>query len=276
MRTRFVMALLGVGMVAFVWSAGELRQSASQAYFRTQTYEDVYYLPSAQWLPVLSLGYKSALADLLWLKALVYFGEEIHHHGQVKHITHYADAILSLDPYFRAVYRWVSMGILYKPGAATLEDALAAARYLERAIQLFPSDGELAWDSGATWRYEVFPRAKDPSVRQHAKKRGVEQLQAAARLGGGPPWLALTNATELRGLGQTEQAIRHLEEMYATVQNDDTKQQIALQLEALRNRAHVEALEQFHTQWERERLDNYPYVSEALYVWLGNRITTPR
>jgi len=268
MRTRIFVAL---GLLAALVPLRELRLRAHDQFRATQRYEDVYYVPPPEWLPVLSLGHREALADLLWLKALVYFGEELSHRGEVRHAFDYAEAIAHLDPYFKRAYRWIGMAAIYRTGTVTAADARRAADFLERGARIFPDDGELAWDLGATLAYELAPLLHDAREKEEVKTRGIEHLALAARLGAGPPWLALSNAAQLRRLGHAEQAIRHLEEMYATVRDPDTKEQIRLHLEQLRSRAYAEAFVQAHRELEQNRRRDFPYVPPTLYLLLGHR-----
>ncbi|QQR88901.1 MAG: hypothetical protein IPJ88_11800 [Myxococcales bacterium] len=267
-KTALVLGLLctlGIGMRSF-------RLPALNYYMAHQRYEDVYYVPPKQWLATFSLGHKMALCDLLWLRALVYFGEEIQHKGEVKYLFNYVDAMLRLDPYFRQAYLWVGNVALYRTGKITSKDAYKAADYLKKGVALFPDDGELAWDLGATLTYELPPLLDNDEEKNRAKADGIPYLETAARLGAGPSWLALSNASELKRLGQTEQALRHLVEIYATIQDPDTKENIKAQISSLSDQAYAEALQAAFAEFSRERQEQYPYLSPTLYLLVGERI----
>jgi hypothetical protein len=109
---RIVALVMTLGVVAGVWS---LRGRAMDRYLGTQTYEDIYYLPPPEWLGAMSLGHRHALADLIWLRALIYFGDEFANRGAVKHVFNYGESMLALDPDFRRVYRWVGVAGVYTP-----------------------------------------------------------------------------------------------------------------------------------------------------------------
>jgi hypothetical protein len=126
-------------------------------YLETQTYEDIYYLPPPEWLQVMSLGHRRALADLIWLRALIYFGDEFESGGAVKHVFNYGDSMLALDPDFRRVYRWVGVAAVYTPTGSPLEFIERSIDVLRRGAERFPNDGELAWDVAATITYELLP-----------------------------------------------------------------------------------------------------------------------
>ena len=263
-------SMLVVCLAAGVWG---LRDRATTRYFETQRYEDIYYLPPPAWLQVMSLGHRRALADLIWLKSLIYFGEEFAHEGAVKHVFDYGDAMLALDPDFERVYRWIGMAGVYTPKESPIE-------YLERSIQVlrdgvdrFPNSGRLAWEAGATIAYELVPRLpRDHPEREALRLEASEHMISAARLGGGPPWLVLTNATTLGKLGQAERQQRHLEEMYAMVKDPDVKEQIEIRLSVLRDQAYAEAFKTAHEEFEARRRAEFPYMPSSLYYFVSEPI----
>ncbi len=261
--------LVALAVVALALSSRALRLRAFEQHQRGQRYEDIYYIPSASWLPVLSLGYRQALADLLWCQSLVYFGQEVVHRGAVKYVFEYTDAILALDPDFRRAYRWIATAAIYRPTALDVGVGVRASRYLERALRRWPSDGELHWEYGSLLRFELAPLEKDPAKKRGLLEHAAPHLEAAARLGAGPPWLAINSADLLNKLGRTEQAIRHLEELYATVQEPVVKEEIETRLALLRSRSYLEGMRAAHEQFERSREASYPYVSPGLFLFLG-------
>lgn len=256
-----------------------LRLSAFDQHQRAQRYEDTYYLPPARWMPVVSLGYTTAAADLLWCRLLVYFGEELGAHGAVKNLFQYTDAIVTLDPKFRAAYRWAATGIVYRPVPPTLEEALQGAEYLKRAVAIWPNDGELRWDLGSFLRFEVVPLVKnDPARKDRLLAEAAPHLHIAGLKGAGPPWLALNNASLLTKLGKKEQAIRQLEEVYPTVNDDETREAIKQRLTQLRSESYAEAIQVAVEQFESERQANYPYLSADMFLLVGPKVapTFPR
>jgi len=259
-----LIALLGV-MVCGV-GARALRLSAVAQRDATETYEDIYYLPPPAWLPAFSLGHREALADLIWMRSLIYFGEEFRERGELRHVFEYGEAMLTLDPDFRRVYRWIGMAGIYHPTAATEADTRRSVSFLERGVARFPDDGELAWDLGATEMYEFAPMLHDGPEKDALKLQATEHMMTAARLGAGPAWLVLANATQLKRLGQLEQAARHLEEMYSTVRDPDMRSQIGTQIAAIRGRSEAEALERAMRELDQAHRRDYPYLSLGLYL----------
>mgnify|MGYP001819202650 FL=1 len=269
---RIVALTLLIAALAGVWT---LRGRAMDDYLATRSYEDIYYLPPPQWLDVMSLGHRRALADLIWLRALIYFGEEFEHQGAVRHVFNYGEAMLALDPDFRRVYRWVGVAAVYTPLGSTNAVVERAIDVLRRGIERFPDDGQLAWDAGATIMYELLPNLpEDDPRRERLRMEGNEHMMAAARLGAGPDWLVITNATALRKLGEKELELRHLEEMYAMVRDPKVRSEIEIRLSQLRDEAYAEAFRSANEEFEERRLEEFPYMPASLYFFVADPVET--
>lgn len=270
--SRITAVLAVAAVLTGVWA---LRGRAMERFLQTQTYEDIYYLPPPHWLEVMSLGHRRALADLIWLRALVYFGDEFAHQGEVRHVFNYGDSMLALDPDFRRVYHWIGMAGVYTPTGSSTEVMERAIDVLRRGTERFPNDPELAWEAGATIIYELLPHLpNDDPNRERFEAEGRDFMMAAARLGGGPAWLVLTNASSLRKLGEADRELRHLEEMYAIVRDPNVKEQIGIRLSQLQDQAYAEAFQAANEEFERRREDEFPYMPPTLYFFVADPIET--
>jgi hypothetical protein len=258
-------------VVALGLIADRARERAQVWYARAQTYEDLYYLPPPNELILFSLGHRSALADLVWLKALVYFGDELNRRGHVANLFRYADAVLALDDQFVRAYRWVASAAIYRTGDVTVDDVRRAIRYLERAARLFPDDPELAWDLGATYAYELVPMLPVGPAREEARRKSLAHLEMAALHGAGPAWLGLQTASQLNSLGRKEQAVQHLQDLYAVTTDPAIKEQLGLRLAALQTEAYVEAMRAADSELETNRKRDFPYLNTSLYLVVGPR-----
>jgi tetratricopeptide (TPR) repeat protein len=254
-----------VALLALVLATLGVRGVAASEHAAAQTYEDLYTVPPPEWLRVLSSGYDDALAVLLWCSALVYQGDELIHSGGLDHVFDYAEAILALDPDFRAVYVWISSAGLYSPAGVTESDMSRTIDIIRRGRQRFPDDGELAWVLGATLAFEAPPYT--PEARRDAVRlEGLENLTVAARLGAAPDWLVLSNTSMLTQLGRADRAIEHLEEMYALVSDEQVRAQIAERIEQVRSDVYGAAFVDANERLEEERLRAFPYISPDLYL----------
>lgn len=263
------LAIAIFAVLAFV--VRELRLRAFSLHHENQHYEDIYYLPPPQFLSVLSMGFRDALADLIWCRSLVYFGEEMSRQSTVKHAFDYVDAVLTLSPDFRSAYAWAATVAVYRPVTPNVEDGMRGLTYLERALKRWPNDGELHWDYGSMLRFEVAPLLPKGPEKDRLLAMAAPHLATAASLGAGPAWLAINSSSLMERLGQNEQAIRHLEEVYGTVQDEKVKRVIEERLASLRSQAFVEALKAANQKIEASRRKSYPYLTPGLFFFVGER-----
>ena len=252
-------------------ASDQLRRHAQERYAAAQTYEDVYYLPPPAELQLFSLGHRAALADLVWMKALIYFGDELTHRGNVANLFRYADAILALDDHFARAYRWVASSAIYRTGKVAIGDVYKAIAYLERGVHVFPDDPNLAWDLGATYAYELVPMLPPGAPRDEARRKSLEHLEMAALHGAGPAWLGLLTASQLDSLGRKEQAVQHLQDLYATATDPVLKDQLAQRLTRLQTETYVEAMRAANDELEAAHARDFPYLSTSLYLLVGAR-----
>lgn len=267
MRTSTVQLAFVLGVVLALWLRGPLRDHA----VASTTYEDIYYLPPADWLPVLSMGYRHALADVLLIRSLVYVGEEYHQRGGADHVFDYMDGVLALDPRFEGAYHWVATAGLYQTEGIGREEVVRTLATLERGVAELPESGLLEWDLGATYAFEAPPYAESPAERDAWLLAGADHLMRASRLGAAPPWAVLSNARLLLRVGENERAIEHLEEMYSTVDDPTLREEIALRIAEMRNDTYANAFVEEADAIEERRLRELPYVHPELYFVLGPR-----
>jgi hypothetical protein len=268
-----VLSLVLVLAMAAVLAGTSLRRSAMRTFLESRTYEDVYYIPEPSALPLLSLGYREALADLIWIQALVYTGSEFIHRGDLGNVFRYADAIIMLDPKFRAAYRWAGTLGIYRPKGVTIEDHRRTIRYLEAAVREFPEDGELRWELGATMAYEIAPLLPLRSAeRERWKVRAREQFFEAARRGAGPSWIGVTAAMDDARAGSVERALTRLRELHAMAPDRGSRRRIERRIATLEGEAAAEAMRSVTRDFERRHRAEFPYVSEDLFLLLSPRV----
>ena len=97
-------------------------------------------------------------------------------------------------------------------------------------------------------------------------------MMMAARLGAGPPWLVLTNASSLRKLGEKDLELRHLDAVYALVRDPTVKSQIEVRIAQLRDQAYAEAFRKANEEFEQRRLREFPYLPPTLYLLVADPI----
>src|SRR5690606_6539997 len=96
-------AVVALGLLAIA-AGSALRARAMEAFIAARTFEDTYCLPPPAGLEALSPGHAEAVASSLYPQALVYFGGGMLHRTPARHVFDYAEAMIALDPAFRAPY----------------------------------------------------------------------------------------------------------------------------------------------------------------------------
>ncbi len=91
------------------------------------------YLPQAQYLRPMSLGYENALADILWFRTISYFGEHYRSDRTYPWLAYMCDLVTDLDPRAAHVYSFAGVILPWEAGQAD-----AGIRLLEKGTRTFP------------------------------------------------------------------------------------------------------------------------------------------
>lgn len=229
--------------------------------------EDTLYLPRPSALRMMSLGHTELAADLVFVRALIYFGSQFEQKGEYKWIDNYLDTITELDPKWKTPYRWAGVATMYNGRTITNQMVNASSRFLEKGVRQFPDDWELAFMLGCNYLFELHP--KDAQQKDEWRRIGGEWVRHAASVGGAPSWVPLLAATIMKQEGQDEAAVRHLEEVYVSTQDEDTRREVRNRLVSLHAKIDLarEARERaaFEAAWKA----TLPYASADLYTAIG-------
>lgn len=233
--------------------------------------DDVYALPPPAQLHLATLGWDSAVVDLLWAGLLVAYGTHWSEHRDFKDIPRYVDAILELEPTYAPVYRFVDTLLAYRPLQGTEEDVRMARRYLERGTRERPEDQRLWMRYGQFLAFVAPSFLRDRADIDAWRRDGANAMGHAVELGADAE-RALSAASLLTNAGATEEAIRYLEHAYAFTEHPammDVHEAIgrklaALEVTAMRDAADT-AAHAVDTRWRREM----PSVPRSLYLLLG-------
>lgn len=234
---------------------------------------DTLYLPPASVLAAASLGHREMAADLVAARANVYFGSQVASRGEHRWLARYLETAADLDPHFHRLYQRGAAMLVYTGRDFTVEALLAAIHLLERGRHAFPDDWELPFQLGFNLLFEL-PRLvgeDDPRVADW-RQQGVEALRQATLLDGVPPWLPNLAARMLTKQGSQELAVRHLEQIFASTNNAETRAEILHKLRDLRGRQLALELTEGAAALEKLVAERYPYAPEAFSLLLGPRI----
>lgn len=128
---------------------GVLLFSADQAAHRADMVRDhrveqhIRYLPDPEVLRIGAFGYDELLADFLWLKLILYYGESRKGQHELDFFEQLAHTVVSLDPRFMEAYRFGALVLSQDMG-----DPEGGIRLLERGMRAMPEDWWLPFEAG--------------------------------------------------------------------------------------------------------------------------------
>jgi hypothetical protein len=146
---------------------------------------------------------------------------------------------------------------------------LLSSHFLQEGVKHFPADWELAFMLGCNYLFEL--RTDDPQKKEAWRRQGAEWIRHAAIVGGAPPWVPLLAATIMRKEGQEEAAVRHLEEVYLTTQDERTREEVKNRLVALKAKLDFAKEERERNAFLKAWKETLPYVPPDLFVIIGAR-----
>lgn len=188
-RVAFIILFLTFG-TGFALTSERVRQARPDVSFEAR--EDTFVIAPASTLEVSTLNYRAFAATMMWVRALIYFGEW-RYSGTLRpaqHLESYASAIVDLDPQFYPAYEWYNTTSINALQQVGHEDLLRTARFMDRGIEQFPNDGELPFRVGMN--FMGYSKGREPAERIKELDLGVAYLKKAVRLGGVPSHIPLT------------------------------------------------------------------------------------
>ena len=215
---------------------------------------DVYALPSPEQSVVLSLGWRSALADLIFSDVLVSYGIHIQEKRRFEFAANYLETVIELDPKFRAPYRYGDTLLTLGSIKPRQQDYLVARKILERGMQEFPFDAELWTQAGQFMAYLAPSSFDDEALKKEWKLEGARRMARACELIGNNesvPFHCISAAAILSKAGEREATIRFLERVLTVVDDEEVR---GIALSFLQKT--VSESERDRVQWRSERFSD--------------------
>lgn len=226
------------------------------------------YAPSPAAAPFVTAGYRELAADLLWIRAKVYFAEM---DDTAEGLRGLIDAIVTLDPQLYKAYEFGARAIQWVDGGHTIDDILWSTELLRRGIAEFPEAWKLPYLLG---QILVFDLGEMKDERASAwRAEGLAVLDRAIRMKGAPRNLARAIASLRTEMGQLERAVRDLEELIASTDDDRVRRQLIEKLAELQD----ESADQIADEMEAARAEVHerwkaalPEADLEMYLLLGD------
>ena len=217
-------------MGASALGVATLRPLLKERYRAVTKTGDVYALPSPQQTIVMSLGYRSALADLLYANVLVSYGVHFQEKRRFEFVGNYLETINELDPKFAAPYRFADTLLTLQPKKPRWKDFVKARQILERGMRERPTDGQLHTNAGLFLAYLAPGQAPTQTLKNEYRILGARSLARACELIGDNkemPFHCVVAADLFSRAGQREAQIGFLRRFLA-ITDDEEVRRIAL------------------------------------------------
>lgn len=160
---------------------------------------ELAFLPKGEYLKVAVLGYRQAVADLIWIKAVQHLGERKPSIQSYLWAYHAADVLTDLDPKFSFVYQ--SVGTVLGVWAERPKESIAI---LTKGMQHNPTVWELPFFTG----YDYYYLLNQP-------REAARYFQIASELPGAPDYLGRLAVRMSVEAGDHSAALEFLQRLYA-------------------------------------------------------------
>ena len=204
-------------------------------------------LPSGEYLKTGALGFDVLVADLIWARTVVSFGEHLLTDQDYTGLYHRLDVITTLDPLFYEVYHFGS--ILLAMQAGQIDEGMML---LERGIKNYPDDWRLHFIIG----FYLTHYKKDDT-------KALKYLERAANLPGHPIYLPRLIGNLYAKIGKVDMALLFLEEAYKQFRDKKMRAEIEAQMKDLLVERHTIVLEAAAKKY-KSIYGIYPNALEAL------------
>jgi len=267
-----VTALLPVGLLVLsALGVQATRGVLARDHARTNSLSDVYALPDPEQLKVFSLGYRSALADLLFGRTLVAAGMHFSEKKVFEHLDGYLYAIVALEPRYRDVYYYADSLLTLSTVRMPARNYRIARDIQERGRKLFPDDAQLWISSGQFMTYLAVQWLPPEENADEWRAAGVKVLQHACDIWPYQelPASCLGVTSVLSRLGEREATIRSLERLLAVADDPAVRLEASRRIDALLGE---QAREQFHERIQKIELlhaSDLPLASRVEYQLVG-------
>ena len=227
---------------------------------------DVLYVPPAAQLVPMAVGYREALADLIWVRALIYSGENLGR-SQVDATFRYVDAITGLAPRFRRPYVWGGITAVYS-GQSEIDRAMVdgAIAIYRRGLAQFPESHELLYPLGMLLLTQVpSTPGYDANERAALRAEGIECIRRAAAFGA-DPLVRQYAASLVSEHGERDLAVAFLERQLALAEDEDHRRMLRSKLSQLGGAQAAERVLAVRRAFVQEHRERAPYLDDGLWA----------
>ncbi len=208
MRLLLAAPALLAALLASGWARYQL---AGRERPQRESLKEVLLVPPGAVIRRLDLGYHTLAADLLFIRANLYYGQHMLGDQQLPWLASFIDSLIEVDPDFRKAYEWGAMAtVFYKRQIDHVPPELIqrANRILARGMQRFPGEHAFPMRIGYNLYYELGDT-----------EAAIPYFVQAAAKPDAPEWLEAKLSDLLGKVGQRDLARRVLAELMVNTED---------------------------------------------------------
>ncbi|HKO53011.1 MAG TPA: hypothetical protein VJV79_35120 [Polyangiaceae bacterium] len=255
-------------------TVSRLRPPLNAAFLGTKNQVDVYTLPPTGQLTALSIGYRSALADMIFAHVLVSSGIHFQEKRAFEFVGKYIEAVNALDPKFELPYRMADGLITLQAKPVSIDAYRQARRILERGMAEFPYSQGM-WTSAGMFLAYLGPTGNiEGDELADWKLAGGRALARSCELAGSkepPPKQCIMAAGLLDKAGEAAAARQFIERMLDVNDDPEVRRFMGALLEQKVGAAEREQLHERREQFKRAWTADLPFVSRGAALAIGPR-----
>ncbi len=272
-------AALAFALIAVsAFAIGSVRAPLADRFLMVSDKSDDYLLPPSDQTVIASLGYRSALADLIYGHVLVSYGIHFQEKHNFEFVGSYLDTVNALDPGFRDPYRFADTLLTLQPNPVSERAYYKARVILERGLKALPYDTELWSSAGQFMAYIAAPRLSSATEAAAWRLEGARKLARACELIGNNeniPYHCINAATLLDEAGEHAAMNEFLRKFLLVNDDPEVRTRAIAALErssSQTNHALDERLSRFQISW----LADLSFVTRSALLVLGPRTEPAR
>lgn len=273
--------LVTLGLVlASAAAIGAVRAPLADVHHHVKEGSDVYVLPPPDQVVTLSLGYRSAVVDLLWAHVLVSQGLHTFEKRRFENLSLFLDSINELEPTFREPYLLADALYTFQGFEPSQDEVRKARAVMERGARELPLDGDV-WLALGQFVAFIAPSSylTDEQEAQQWRIEGAQMLARAAELGGEDAnitWQTLGAAGIFHRAGERDAEIRLRLRALAVTDDPELQERLRRELGKLLSEEQKER----SLDLEKKRIElwrrDLPFVPKSTMLLLGPPVEPAR
>ena len=220
--------------------------------------KEVLLLPPGKILRQIDLGYHSLMADLLFIKANVYYGEKMYADQETPWLPGFINSLIEVDPDFKTSYLWGALVTTYykrQIDDVPVELIERANRILEAGMRRFPDDYRFPMRLAFNFYYEL-----------GNVDAALPFFERASQTPGAPMWIREKLVDLYSKAGRQELARRTLSDLLAGTEDPTLIKALRNRMQALLTKDESKDLVSRQQSLISDWKERYQYLTFDLYL----------